>query len=91
VPLCVKVSVVVPRCWSAAVAKHDNVLTMQIQDSLEASFVSEAEMVFTTLSSTGRKVCPQFTPKYICNRFHSPVNTHACKPKGQGSSRQRAL
>ena len=37
-------------------------LAVQIQDNLEASFVSEAEMVFTTLSSTGRKVCPPAEP-----------------------------
>ena len=29
---------------------------MQVRDNLELSFVQEAEMVFTTLSSTGRKI-----------------------------------
>ena len=29
---------------------------MQAEDALELSFVAEAEMVFTTLSSTGRKI-----------------------------------
>lgn len=29
---------------------------MQIGENLELSFVQEAEMVFTTLSSTGRKI-----------------------------------
>jgi senataxin len=29
---------------------------MQVEASLEMSFVTEAEMVFTTLSSTGRRI-----------------------------------
>lgn len=29
---------------------------MQVRENLELSFVQEAEMVFTTLSSTGRKI-----------------------------------
>lgn len=29
---------------------------MQVRDNLELSFVQEAELVFTTLSSTGRKI-----------------------------------
>lgn len=46
---------------------------MQIQDNLEASFVSEAEMVFTTLSSTGRKVCLQ-------QKLQPPSRQHSHMP-----------
>jgi hypothetical protein len=51
-----------PELALGAGAKHEerraaHSRAAQVQDNLEASFVSEAEMVFTTLSSTGRKVC----------------------------------
>jgi len=32
------------------------ILMVQVRDSLERSYVADAEMVFTTLSSTGRNV-----------------------------------
>ena len=32
------------------------VCVVQVRENLELSFVQEAEMVFTTLSSTGRKI-----------------------------------
>jgi len=41
---------------SEALVDNRNGEMMQVRDNLELSFVQEAEMVFTTLSSTGRKI-----------------------------------
>ena len=47
----------------------------QVRDALEVSFVVEAEMVFTTLSSTGRKVFERGT----CGRFHTVLIDEAAQ------------
>ena len=41
-------------CWSV----------IQAEIALELSFVSEAEMVFTTLSSTGRRIFQRLTTPF---------------------------
>ncbi len=46
-----------------------------MRDSLEVSLVAEAEMVFTTLSSTGRKVFERGT----CGRFHTVLIDEAAQ------------
>ncbi len=58
---------------------------MQVQDGLEASFVSEAEMVFTTLSSTGRKVCSAFPSPFPNVNATPAVPVGLCRwaPKAQ--------
>lgn len=38
---------------------------MQLRDALELSFVEDAEMVFTTLSSTGRRVFNRLQPGHF--------------------------
>lgn len=40
-------------------------ILVQVRDALELSFVSDAEMVFTTLSSTGRKVFNRLKPGHF--------------------------
>lgn len=57
------------------VAKLKQPHVVQVRDSLEVSFVAEAEMVFTTLSSTGRKVFERGT----CGRFHTVLIDEAAQ------------
>ena len=47
---------------------------MQARDNLELSFVNEADMVFTTLSSTGRRVFARMQ-----NRFETVLIDEAAQ------------
>ena len=47
---------------------------MQARDNLELSFVNEADMVFTTLSSTGRRVFERMQ-----NRFETVLVDEAAQ------------